>query len=96
MKRKRRLSDEYAFAGFRPLLVVNGIFGDPKARIITLVRRSKKRCATAVMHKLVGTTNLLNACGLYRVVTSAFIWKSKCDEFGVASARMSGARSWTF
>lgn len=43
LKRPRRLVDAYAFAGFRPLPTVRGVFGDPKARVITLVRRSKKR-----------------------------------------------------
>src|SRR5918992_5521190 len=42
-KRKRRLWDAYAFPGFRPLPTVRGVFGDPKARVITLRRRSKKR-----------------------------------------------------
>jgi hypothetical protein len=31
------------FPGFRPEQTVRGIFGDPKARVITLKRRSKKR-----------------------------------------------------
>jgi len=48
-KRKRRLWDAYAFPGFRPLPTVRGVFGDPKARVITLVRRSKKTPAAAVV-----------------------------------------------
>jgi zinc-finger of transposase IS204/IS1001/IS1096/IS1165 len=35
----------YAFSGFRPEGTVRGIFGDPKARIIKLNRRSKTQCA---------------------------------------------------
>jgi hypothetical protein len=46
-KRKRRLWDAYAFPGFRPLPTVRGVFGDPKTRVITLKRRSKKRSAAA-------------------------------------------------
>src|SRR5580692_12325879 len=42
-KRSRRLWDTYSFPGFRPEQTVRGIFGDPKARVITLKRRSKKR-----------------------------------------------------
>lgn len=38
-KKRKRLLDAYRFAGFRPLEQVPGIFGDPKARVITLVRR---------------------------------------------------------
>ena len=86
MKQKRRLSDAYVFAGFRPLLVVRGIFSDPNARVITLVRRSKKQCAAVVTRKWVGTTNPRNAYAICRVVTSAFIWKSKYDASSVASA----------
>jgi hypothetical protein len=47
-RRKRRLWDAFVFAGFRPEGTVRGIFGDPKARIIRLRRRSKKHCAAVV------------------------------------------------
>ncbi|MEW6168879.1 MAG: hypothetical protein AB1651_14460 [Pseudomonadota bacterium] len=47
-KRARRLTDAYTFPGFRVLRTVRGVFGDPKARVVTLVRRSKKRCAASV------------------------------------------------
>src|SRR5215469_3377125 len=46
-KRTRRLGDTYAFEGLRPSPIVRGVFGDPKARVISLVRRSKKRCVAA-------------------------------------------------
>jgi hypothetical protein len=56
-KRRRRLWDAYAFPGFRPQPTVRGVFGDPKARVITLERRSKKRSAAAVVeHIWAGTT----------------------------------------
>jgi hypothetical protein len=41
-KRRRRLWDTYTFPGFRPQPTVRGIFGDPKARLITLARRANK------------------------------------------------------
>jgi len=44
-KRRRRLWDTYSFSGFRAEPIVRGIFGDPKACIVTLKRRSKKRHA---------------------------------------------------
>src|ERR1700682_4044882 len=44
-KRKRRVWAAYAFPGFRPQPTVRGVFGDPKARVITLIRRSKKHYA---------------------------------------------------
>ena len=43
MGKQRRLQDAYRFAGLRPLATVRGVFGDPKARIVVLVRRRKKR-----------------------------------------------------
>ena len=44
-KRRRRLWDTYSFPGFSRKPTVPRNFGDPKARVITLKRRSKKRHA---------------------------------------------------
>ena len=41
----KHLTDGYRFHGFTPKHAVTGIFGDPKARVITLVRRTKKASA---------------------------------------------------
>ena len=38
--KRKRLLDAYQFPFFRPLEKIRGIFGDSKARLITLVRRS--------------------------------------------------------
>src|SRR5260370_41021798 len=55
--RPRRLWDAYRFPGFRPHPTVTGIFGDPYARIIRLVRRSKKRpVEPADGHRAAGAT----------------------------------------
>lgn len=43
-KRRRRLLDAYRFPGFRPQATVQGMFGDPEARVVTLVRRGKTVC----------------------------------------------------
>ena len=43
--RRGRLRDAYRFPGFRPVDDLRGVFGDPLARVIVLVRRSKKRRA---------------------------------------------------
>ncbi|OIP96996.1 hypothetical protein AUK40_04195 [Candidatus Wirthbacteria bacterium CG2_30_54_11] len=58
MKKIRRLLDEYRYPGFEPQATLNGVFGDPQARVITLVRRQKKQdaalaagCAGAIMTK---------------------------------------------
>src|SRR4051794_21422267 len=48
-KRRRRLWDTYSFPDFRPEQTVRGVFGDPKARVITLKRRSKKPLAAAAV-----------------------------------------------
>ena len=56
-KRSRRLWDTYWFRGFRPEPTVRGIFGDPKALVIGLKRRSKKRrAAVAAASRWAGTT----------------------------------------
>ena len=41
----RRLTDGYRFPGFKPREQVSGMFGDPKARIVRLVRTGKKLSA---------------------------------------------------
>ena len=57
MQKHRRLRDAYCFPGFRPASTVVGIFGDPKARVIRLHRREKKRCAGLVdLFTALGTT----------------------------------------
>lgn len=45
MRKKKSLTDTYRFPGFRPDPQVRGCFGDPKARILRLVRWGKKRSA---------------------------------------------------
>ena len=55
--KRKRLLDAFQFPGFRPLKLVRGVFGDPWARVITLVRRSKKPSARNVAGRtLAGTT----------------------------------------
>lgn len=76
----KRLLDAYRFPLFRPLEKVRGVFGDSKARIITLVRRSKKQSATPVAElKLVGTTRYFDAFATCPVATHVFIWRSRFD-----------------
>ena len=38
-RKRKRLIDEYRFPGFEPRDDIRGIFGDPLARVIPLVRR---------------------------------------------------------
>ena len=51
-KRQRRLWDAYTFPGFRPEGTVRGVFGDRKARIVKLIRRSKKRLLNLVSNAI--------------------------------------------
>src|SRR6188768_1297020 len=77
--RRRRLWDTYSFAGFRAQPTVRGIFGDPKARVITLRRRSKKRCAGAVVgSRWAGTTARSVACAICRAGTRGYSWSWRC------------------
>jgi len=85
-KRQRRLWDAYAFDGFRPQPTVRGVFGDPKARVITLVRRSKKRFVAVVAEFTPGgTTGAHGAFAICPVATRVFIWRSRC---GACSAEV--------
>lgn len=45
MRKLRSIKDEYRFPNFVPILPVKGIFGDPRAVVISLFRRGKKRAA---------------------------------------------------
>jgi hypothetical protein len=81
-KWKRRLWDAYAFPDFRPEGTVRGIFGDPKARIIRLRRRSKKRGAVVVDASITaGTIAPSVACEIFRAATRGYFSSSKCDAY---------------
>jgi len=79
MKRSRRLLDAYRFPGFRPQATVKGVFGDPNARVVTLVRREKKQSAGVVAARSrAGTTTSSGRSATYPVVTPGFGWRSRC------------------
>lgn len=68
-----------------PQPTVRGVFGDPKTRVISLVRRLKTRSAAIVLECiLAGTTG---ACGssICPVATCASTWRSR---FGTCSAEV--------
>jgi hypothetical protein len=48
MKKYKRLWDVYRYPGFTPASIVHGLFGDPRALVIRLRRRGKKRYAGCV------------------------------------------------
>ena len=83
----RRLADAYTFAGFRPLERVEGIFGDPRARLIKLVRRGKKRCVASAERCITpGTTADSVEFEICRVPTTVFTSNWRCAGSTAASA----------
>lgn len=86
--KRKRLLDAYRFPFFRPLEKICGLFGDPKARVITLVRRSKKQSATPVAERIsFGTTRSLAEFATSLVATHASIWRSRFDGCCVGTAQ---------
>ena len=86
-KHARQLTDAYAFPGFRLLRSVRGVFGDPKARIVRLVRRSKKHCAGAAESapRLVRPTLRRVRdlpCGRYRIYLELEVRRVDCRRCG--------------
>ena len=76
--KRKRLLDAYQFPFFRPLEKIRGLFGDSKARIITLVRRSKKQSATPVAERILsGTTRSCGEFATCPAATRASIWRSR-------------------
>src|SRR6185369_13792897 len=97
-RRKRRLWDAYAFPGFRPEGTVRGIFGDPKARIVRLKRRSKKHAAPSAEPCIgAGTIAQCGGCVICRAATRASILSSRSGAFFAERAARwggSGSRFW--
>src|SRR5258707_15158864 len=89
--KRRRLLDAYRFPGFRPIEEVRGVFGDPHARIVTLVRRSKKRLAAHAGEYIPGgTIARFGAHAPFRPAACASFCSSRC---GVWAAADAGRRS---
>src|SRR5271168_4150210 len=72
LTKTKRLRDSYRFPGFHPALIISGMFGDPRARVIRLTRRSKKRCAEFVAgYKVGGMTANCARSGIFPQETCA-------------------------
>jgi hypothetical protein len=85
MGKKRRLLDEYHFPGFRPRSKIQGIFGDPKARVIKLDRSQKKlHAVVAALCIAVTTTRRYDKYGICPVGMPESIWRWR---FGGSSAK---------
>src|SRR5215467_11106254 len=66
---------------------VRGVFGDPHARIIALVRRSKKQPAAHAEENIPdGTTARSAEFATFRLAACAYFWSSRCGAFGAVSA----------
>jgi len=75
MAKFKQLRDLYRFPGFVPQTRLRGIFGDPRAVVITLRRRRKKRfAARAGKYRGPTTTSGLGRLGTFPVATSASTW----------------------
>jgi hypothetical protein len=88
MRKQRRLEDAYRFIGFRPDPQVRGIFGDPKARVVRLLRRGKKRPVGPVGGAgELSTTARPVEYATSPVATLGCTWSSRCGEWlaGVAA-----------
>jgi len=73
------LLDAYRFPGFRPKARLRGVFGDPKARVVTLARRSKKLCAVFVGERTGSSTTAPGGrFAICPAATCASISISKC------------------
>ena len=78
--------DEYRFPGFRPKAKIKGIFGDPRARVITLQRSQKKQHAVAAEQYIgVITTRQNDGYGTCPVGMHGSTWKWKSGESGANS-----------
>jgi len=87
-RKPRRLADAYRFRGFSPLQKLQGIFGDPQARLITLVRRGRKRSAApAERFTSAGTIAGDVARGTWLAGTTAFtsIWRCGVSSAAIAA-----------
>ena len=86
-KRRRRLSDGYRFAGFRPDEFVRGVFGEPDVRIVSLHRRSKKLSAAAAgERRRAGTTVGFAKSATCRAEATGYGWSWRCGASIVATA----------
>lgn len=85
MAKHKRLWDLYRFPGFYPEHTVAGIFGDPGARVIKLVRRGKKQFAEPVDRSNTPSTIGNPAeSGICPVATCGFTWIWKSAGYSAA------------
>jgi len=87
MRKNKQLWDLYRFSGFSPEHTLSGIFGDPQARVIALIRRGKKRfVAPAAVSIIPATTGKRAEFGTCPVGRCVFIWTWRFAESLVEGA----------
>jgi hypothetical protein len=80
MKQPQTLSALFSVPGFRARSRLHGIFGDPHARLVVLVRRKKLPCAPAVgLGTGPSTTARRAECGIRMRRGGASIWHLSSD-----------------
>jgi hypothetical protein len=76
MKQTQTLSELFSFPGFRARSRLWGIFGDPHARLVVLVRRKKLPCAPAAgLGTGPSTTARRAECGIRMPRGGASTWR---------------------
>jgi hypothetical protein len=84
--RKQTLYDAYRFPGFTPGREVKGVFGDRKALVIRLNRRSKKQhVGPVVRFRVAGTIAASEGSGTSPVETVEFTLRWRCAGLIAAS-----------
>jgi len=87
MTKTRQLRDVYRFPGFEPLSSLHGVFGDPYAVVVTLLRRRKKRSAEpAARPSRSSTISDLDESAICRAATNASTSPSRSDAFCAGGA----------
>jgi hypothetical protein len=85
--KRRRLLDACRFPGIRPIEQVRGVFGDPHARIVSLVRRSEKPAAAPAGESIPGgTIASFVAFGIFQPAACTYSWCSRCGASGAGIA----------
>jgi hypothetical protein len=86
MRKHKQLWDVYRFPGFSPEHTISGIFGDPRARVMGLIRRGKKRfvgpAAASIIPTTIGKPAGFATCPAERC---GFIWKWRSAGWRVES-----------
>ena len=88
MKHPQTLSVLFSFPGFRSRSRLQGIFGDPHARLVVLVRRKKQPCAPAVGPGTAPSTTARHAgCGIPMPRAGVCIWHLSNGEWPARAVR---------